>query len=174
MSAWILHSTKIWCHQEFEDTKGVIRIRFKHVMQFFTVPWPILFKFHQIILNVYLSVNIYSNMFHFHSSRIQSCHTPSQKQLQGIPKNVKVFYSIKVGQSFWSKISLTVVTIKVSSKTLSKFSLTKKTLIATKGLYVKKKVYKPIRILFWNDEMMFTKQKHMIIKRRERENQQDE
>jgi hypothetical protein len=31
----------------------------------------------------------------------------------------------------------------------------------------------PIRILFWNDEM-FTKQKHMIIKRRERENQQDE
>ena len=49
--------------------------------------------------------------------------------------------SIKVGQSFWSKISLTVVTIKVSSKTLSKFSLTKKTLIATKGLYVKKKVY---------------------------------
>jgi hypothetical protein len=32
----------------------------------------------------------------------------------------------------------------------------------------------PIRILFWKDEMMFTKQKHMIIKRRERENQQDE
>jgi tRNA (Thr-GGU) A37 N-methylase len=32
----------------------------------------------------------------------------------------------------------------------------------------------PIRILFWNDEMMFTKQKHMVIKRRERENQQDE
>jgi hypothetical protein len=32
----------------------------------------------------------------------------------------------------------------------------------------------PIRILFWNDEMMFTKQKHMIIKRREREYQQDE
>ena len=23
----------------------------------------------------------------------------------------------------------------------------------------------PIRILFWNDEMMFTKQKHMIIKK---------
>jgi hypothetical protein len=31
--------------------------------------------------------------------------------------------------------------------------------------------YQPIRILFWNDEMMFTKQKHMVIKRRERENQ---
>jgi hypothetical protein len=29
----------------------------------------------------------------------------------------------------------------------------------------------PIRILFWNDEMIFTKQKHTIIKRRERENQ---
>jgi hypothetical protein len=28
-----------------------------------------------------------------------------------------------------------------------------------------------IKILFWNDEMMFTKQKHMVIKRRERENQ---
>jgi hypothetical protein len=26
--------------------------------------------------------------------------------------------------------------------------------------------YQPIRILFWNDEMMFTKQKHMVIKRR--------
>jgi hypothetical protein len=25
--------------------------------------------------------------------------------------------------------------------------------------------------MFWNDEMMFTKQKHMVIKRRERENQ---
>jgi hypothetical protein len=23
----------------------------------------------------------------------------------------------------------------------------------------------PIKILFWNDEMMFTKQKHMIIKK---------
>ena len=31
--------------------------------------------------------------------------------------------------------------------------------------------YQPIRILFWNDEMMFTKQKHMVIKRQERENQ---
>jgi hypothetical protein len=31
--------------------------------------------------------------------------------------------------------------------------------------------YKPIRILIWNDEMMFTKQKQMVIKRRERENQ---
>jgi hypothetical protein len=31
--------------------------------------------------------------------------------------------------------------------------------------------YQPIGILFWNDEMMFTKQKHMVIKRRERENQ---
>ena len=29
----------------------------------------------------------------------------------------------------------------------------------------------PIRILFWNEEMMFTKQKHMVIKRRGRENQ---
>jgi hypothetical protein len=90
---------------------------------------------------------------------------------------------------------LTVVTIKVSSKTLSK-----KTFIVTTGLkyafnlYSKifKKYhmtltnfdgielhpiflqtlmdfdgYQPIRILFWNDEMMFTKQKHMVIKRRE-------
>jgi hypothetical protein len=31
--------------------------------------------------------------------------------------------------------------------------------------------YQPIKILFWNDEMMFTKQKHMVIKRRERGNQ---
>jgi hypothetical protein len=29
----------------------------------------------------------------------------------------------------------------------------------------------PIRTLFWNDEMMFTKQKYMVIKMRERENQ---
>jgi hypothetical protein len=29
----------------------------------------------------------------------------------------------------------------------------------------------PIRILFWNDEMMFTKQKHMVNKRWERGNQ---
>jgi hypothetical protein len=32
----------------------------------------------------------------------------------------------------------------------------------------------PIRTLFWNDEMMFTKQKYMVIKRRERENQKPE
>jgi hypothetical protein len=31
--------------------------------------------------------------------------------------------------------------------------------------------YQPFRILFWNDEMKFTKQKHMVIKWRERENQ---
>lgn len=51
------------------------------------------FKFHKIILNVLLSVNIYSNMFHFRSSRVQSCHISSQKQLQGIPKNVKVIFN---------------------------------------------------------------------------------
>jgi hypothetical protein len=32
----------------------------------------------------------------------------------------------------------------------------------------------PIRILFWKDEMMFTKQKHMLINRQERENQEDD
>ena len=58
----------------------------------------------------------------------------SIKVHQSLKKNRMEFYSIKVGQSFWSKISLTVVTIKVSSKTLSKFSLTKKTLIVTTGL----------------------------------------
>ena len=59
----------------------------------------------------------------------------SIKVHQSLKKNRMEFYSIKVDQSFWSKISLTVVTIKVSSKTLSKFSLTKKTLIVTTGLY---------------------------------------
>jgi hypothetical protein len=60
----------------------------------------------------------------------------SIKVHQSLKKNRMEFYSIKVGQSFWSKISLTVVTIKVSSKTLSKFSLTKKSLIVTTGLYI--------------------------------------
>jgi plasmid maintenance system killer protein len=58
----------------------------------------------------------------------------SIKVHQTLKKNRMEFYSIKVGQTFWSKISLTVVTIKVSSKTLSKFSLTKTTLIVTTGL----------------------------------------
>jgi hypothetical protein len=53
----------------------------------------------------------------------------SIKVHQSLRKYRMEFYSIKVGQSFWSKISLTVVTIKVSSKTL-----TKKTLIVTTGL----------------------------------------
>ena len=39
----------------------------------------------------------------------------SIKVHQRLKKNRMEFYSIKVGQSFWSKISLTVVTIKVSS-----------------------------------------------------------
>ena len=37
----------------------------------------------------------------------------SVKVYQSLKKNRMEFYSIKVGQSFWSKISLTVVTIKV-------------------------------------------------------------
>ena len=49
-------------------------------------------------------------------------------------KNRMRFYSIKVLQRFWSKFSLTIVTVKNPSKTLTKFSWSKKTLIVTTGL----------------------------------------
>jgi hypothetical protein len=50
-------------------------------------------------------------------------------------KNRMKFYPIKVLQRFWSKFSLTVVTVKNPSKTLTKKTWSKKTLIVTTGLY---------------------------------------
>ena len=50
-----------------------------------------------------------------------------------LKKNRMRFYSMKVLQIFWSKFSLTVVTIKNPSKTFTKKTWSKKTLIVTTG-----------------------------------------
>jgi hypothetical protein len=57
----------------------------------------------------------------------------SVKVHQSLKKNRMEFYSIKVGQSFWSKISLTVVTMKVPSKTLSKYIFDKENFDSDNG-----------------------------------------
>ena len=64
-------------------------------------------------------------------------------------KNRMRFYSIKVLQTFWLKFSLTVVTVKNPSKTL-----TKKTLLVTTGLNVL--VYNNISILFCSKTVIMT------------------
>ena len=72
-----------------------------------------------------------------------------------IPKlNSDWLIPIKVLQTFWLKFSLTVVTVKNPSKTLTKKTWAKKTLLVTTGLNVL--VYNNISILFCSKTVIMT------------------